>query len=193
MTTDDASRWNERYQQRAKDNFCQPRAFLTENIHLLSKTGIALDLATGLGDNAAALMAHGLRVMGVDISKIAVQRAKRRFPKIMAVMADLDHPPFSNFRFDVITNFYYLNREMLASLRNILKPGGIIVIETLTVEMLHRFPDLPRSYLLSPGELAEYFKNWEILRYREGWIETDEQHPKAVASIIAREKDEREL
>ena len=51
--------------------------------------GLALDIAMGLGGNAGLLIERGMQVVGVDISSVAVQRAKERLPSLMAVRADL--------------------------------------------------------------------------------------------------------
>lgn len=43
----------------------------------------------GLGANVGWLLAHGLRVIGVDISEVAVRQALVRHPGLQAVIADL--------------------------------------------------------------------------------------------------------
>ena len=74
--------------------------------------------------------------------------------------------------------------EALAT-RRALRPGGILVIETLSQEMGAMRPDIDPQYLLQPGELQAAFSDWRILAYREGWVETETRHPKAVASLVA--------
>jgi tellurite methyltransferase len=187
MTIEDELRWDQRYQQtKALDFGCHPRKFLVDHLHLLPKSGIALDLAMGLGDNAFALQQHGLKVIGVDISGVAVKFAKHKYPELWVVQSDLDTYCFSNTPFDVVTIFYYLNRPLLKAMQQIIKPGGMIVIETLTRKMKEKFPYLPDDYLLASGELAELFMGWRILSYREEWIDLHRSHPKAVASLVAR-------
>jgi tellurite methyltransferase len=103
----------------------------------------------------------------------------------MAVVADLTRFSLPDERFDVIVNFYYLQRDLWGTYRRALRAGGILVIETLMQEMHEIRPDIDPQYLLSPGELKAAFIDWQILAYREGWVETETRHPKAVASLIA--------
>ncbi len=186
MPIEDAIRWNERYRNNDDQDLQRPRPFLTEHMHLLPACGLALDLAMGAGKNTAALLEHGYQVVGVDISSQAVLRAKRRFPKLEAVIADLTHfcPP--SHTFDLVLNFYYLQRDLWPEFQRILKPGGVLVFETLTVGMREVLPDIAAPYLLRPGELREAFKDWDILVYREGWVTSDRGNEKAIASMIAR-------
>ncbi len=67
-----------------------------------------------------------------------------------------------------------------------MKPGGIIVFETLTKSMLQVCPDISPERLLQPGELVNLFNGWEILDYREGTITSDHLREKDVASIVAK-------
>ena len=132
MATDDAVRWNRRYQSAPAGWFANPRSFLVEHLDLLPKRGLALDLAMGPGQNAAILVDRGLEVIGVDVSSSAVQLAKARSPRIMAAIVDLNHFYLPSHHFDVVLNFYYLQRSMFPEFARILKPGGFLVFETLT-------------------------------------------------------------
>jgi tellurite methyltransferase len=186
MPLEDAERWNTRYLEDQRYHRDVPaRRFLVENASSLPSRGLALDAAMGLGGNADFLLERGLRVVGVDVSWVAVQQAKRRLPGLMAVVADLSHFSLPDERFDLILNFYYLQRDLWGSYRRALRTGGILVIETLMQGMREIRPDIEPQYLLSPGELKRAFSDWQILAYREGWVETETRHPKAVASLIA--------
>lgn len=186
MQQDDRRRWDARYasdlRYRADPS---PHTFLTENIAYLPVQGLALDAATGLGANAAYLLAHGLRVVGADVSGVALCRARRRFPGLMLLQADLTCLQWPVETFDVILNFYYLERSLWPLYQRWLKPGGILVIETLTTEMRRVNPDIAAEYLLAPGELLDAFAHWRILASREAWIEEKTRHTRPVASLIA--------
>ena len=186
MPNEDAERWNARYREDERyRRDAPPRRFLVENADCLPRQGLALDAAMGLGGNAGFLLERGLRVVGVDVSWVAVRRARTRLPGLMAVAADLTRFSLPEERFDVILNFYYLQRDLWAAYRRALRPGGILVIETLSQEMGAMRPDIDPQYLLQPGELQAAFSDWRILAYREGWVESETRHPKAVASLVA--------
>jgi SAM-dependent methyltransferase len=186
MPVEDAERWNARYSQDERySGDIPPRRTLVENAAYLQLRGLALDAAMGLGGNAAFLLERGLAVIGVDISWVAARQAKARLPDLMAVVADLTQFQLPDEQFDVILNFYYLQRELWAQYRRALRPGGFLFIETLMQEMHAIRPDIDPQYLLRPGELQEAFSDWRILAYQEGWVESGTRHPKAVASLVA--------
>jgi tellurite methyltransferase len=186
MPISDAHRWNQRYQQDKFKTPGSPRPFLVQNAGYLPMRGLALDAAMGRGNNTEFLLERGLRVMGVDISVVAVSSAKARFPTLMALVADLTHFYIPQNTFDLIINFYYLQRDLLPVYQRALRPGGILVFESLTEKMLEQSPDIDPKYLLAPGELQGAFRNMQILVYREGWLLDDRGRSRAVASLVAR-------
>lgn len=186
MAQSDGFRWNKRYKEATTFALSEPRPLLLEADHWLPQGGLALDLAMGLGQNAAFLLQKGFKVIGVDISSIALQLAKRRYPQIMAVCADLEFFSLPANTFDVIINFYYLQRSLWDSVRKWLKPNGLLIIETMTIEMKALKPEIDERYLLQPEELKQCFSDFELLLYREGWRDRNGNHPRAVASMVAR-------
>ena len=186
MSSQDAARWNQRYQNKNQKSYRLPRSFLVENAAALPRVGWALDAAMGLGGNAAFLLARGLQVVGLDISEVAVREAKSHLPDLLAVNTDLAHFCLPTAAFDAIINFYFLDRSLWPLYRQLLKPGGVLIIETLTEEMLTGRPDIDPTYLLKPGELYTAFQDWTVLTYREGWVDQDGWQ-RAVASLVVRQ------
>jgi SAM-dependent methyltransferase len=190
MPATDADRWNERYRENRNPTFEQPRPFLVENAGLLPRQGLAVDLAMGLGGNAGFLLERGLRVVGVDISVVAALLVKRRRPQVMVVVADLTRFYLPPNRFDLVLIFYYLQRDLWPVIQAALRPGGILVYETLTRDMQAVHPAIDQRYLLQPGELETAFPDLETWVYHEGWTGEVSDHPKAVASLVAHKSNE---
>ncbi len=74
-----------------------------------SSGGRTLVVGSGLGDDAAFLATHGYRVIAFDISKSAIESARRRFPTspVDFRVADLLNPPAEwRQHFDLVVETY---------------------------------------------------------------------------------------
>jgi SAM-dependent methyltransferase len=185
----DRKRWDERFKGEEFALGKKPNPFLRRHVGLFPK-GKALDLAAGEGRNAVFLAQHGLDVDAVDISEIGLRKARRLAremgAKIHTFLADLDNYPFEKEQYDLITNFYFLNRSLLHKMKRGLKMGGMVIFETYTLEHRNLSTGGPKDprYFLKPNELLKLFKEFRILFYREG-IFKERGKKKAIASIIA--------
>ncbi len=187
MPQEDAVRWDARYSERLGKQWVEvPRLFLAENARYLPSEGLALDIAMGLGANANFLMTKGLRVIGVDISEIGVRAAKAKFPALIGVVADLTRFYLPEDKFDVILNFYYLQRNLWPGYVSALRPGGVLYLETMTDRMLAANPDINPQHLLASGELKDAFSSLETVVYEEICTEENSQITMATARILAR-------
>lgn len=179
--------WDKKYETEAYIFGKEPVGFLREHIDLLPR-GKALDIAMGEGRNAVFLAKNGFNVDGCDISEIAVKKAmdlaKENNVKVRAFVADLETYKLPQNTYDVIACFYYLQRDLVPQLKEALKPGGMIIYETYTIENLERGFEGPKNkdYLLKPNELLDLFKDFKIIYYRELVL----NNKKAVASLIAK-------
>ncbi|MGQ9572878.1 MAG: class I SAM-dependent methyltransferase [Dehalococcoidia bacterium] len=188
---DAAKDWNERYRQGLAMPD-EPAALLVENQSLLPKGGKALDIAMGTGRNALYLASLGFRVTGIDVSAVAVEKCRQKAERlglaIETLAADLEHYSLPTAEYDLILNFYYLQRTLAPKMVAALKPGGVLVFESYTIDQL-QFGWGPKNpdYLLRPSELREMFASLETLLYREGIVQGD-RGPKAVASLIGRKQ-----
>jgi tellurite methyltransferase len=192
MPTQDATRWNLRYREDSRNIFEPPRTLLVDHSETIPTCGLALDIAMGLGNNTNYLLKRGLRVIGVDISLVALSKVKRKLPNLLAVVADLERFYIPENTFDVIISFLYLQTNLWLPMTRGLKMGGVMFIECLTEEMLSIHPEINPVFLLKSGELQRAFsldeigKYLEIIYYYEGWQSTESSHPRAVACLIAR-------
>jgi SAM-dependent methyltransferase len=164
-----ADEWNSRYT--APDFLAaqQPAPFLLEAFPFFPR-GCALDIACGAGQNAVALVERGWSTAALDVSIAALDRAEalassrglafRRastsgipdgFPapknELLLLRADLENLSLPHSAFDVILCFRYLQRSLFPPIERALRPGGVLVFETFTLEQLSfdrgpRNPDL---------------------------------------------------
>lgn len=190
---EDAERyWDERYRAEETAPERGPASFLVAHRFLLPPRGRALDVAMGTGRNALYLASLGYEVTGIDVSGVAVERcrqeAARRGLRIEAVHADLESYRLPQAAYDVVINFYYLQRNLAPQLEGALRPGGVLVFESFTREQ-RRFGWGPQNdeFLLRPGELREMFAGLDVLAYREGLVEGD-RGTKAVAGLVGRKR-----
>jgi demethylmenaquinone methyltransferase/2-methoxy-6-polyprenyl-1,4-benzoquinol methylase len=94
-----------------------------------------LDIGTGTGIVARALgpRTQGLaRLVGCDRSRVMVQEATTRMPRLHGMAADAESLPLAAAVFDVVTASFVLShlpdyRAGLAEARRVLKPGGAFV------------------------------------------------------------------
>jgi len=182
-------RWDRRYEGKKFALGKKANPFLRKYIALLPK-GKTLDLAAGEGRNAVFLAQHGFRVDAVDISEIGLRKiqalAQKREVEVHTILADLDTYQIKKGDYDLITNFYFLNRNIIPKIKRGLKKGGVVIFETYLLEHrgLHTGGPKNPKYFLKPNELIHLFKGFRILFYREGIFEEGGKK-KAVASLIA--------
>jgi SAM-dependent methyltransferase len=145
--------------------------------------GRALDLACGRGRNAIWLAQQGWPVTAVDVAPTAI--APLNTHRITAIAANLEAGEYQieESAWDLIVISYYLQRDLFESAKAGLKPGGTIIAIVLTAEP----GENPGPYQLRPGELVEYFKDFEILQQYEGPPHDDSRHTR-VAEIAARKR-----
>jgi tellurite methyltransferase len=165
MNHPDAERWNERF-AREQETWLKrpPRSLLLTHTEFLPTQGLALDAAAGVGTDSLFLAQRGLRVIALDISEYAlrltIQRARKENLSVSVAVYDLTRLWLPECFFDVIINFYFLERTALPLYQRALKPEGIIYFETF----LHTDPSHPRpEHYLRPGELLQAFQGFEVL------------------------------
>jgi len=181
--------WNQRYSSDPSNWLGPPRQLLQDYANILPSGGLAFEAAMGMGNDLPLLLEKKYQVLGVDRSEVAVKYVHLHFPPVWTVLADLARFRLPDSTFDLICNFYYLERDLCRQYYRSLKPGGILLFETLADVMLTIKPDISPERLLKPGELTVLFSDLYIIHYSEGWIESDHGGRKAVASLVGRKKD----
>ncbi len=164
---DDRIRWNLKYKEGRKSSLHRT---LLEFYHL-AKGKKALDIACGTGENAIFLAKKGFDVIAFDVSDIAIKiaRKKAKYEKVKVKFKVCDALKFSfgEESYDLILNFFFLERKIFLKIIKALKKEGILIFETYNEEHTNIKPNFNQKYLLKKGELLKAFYNLEILYYCE--------------------------
>jgi demethylmenaquinone methyltransferase/2-methoxy-6-polyprenyl-1,4-benzoquinol methylase len=164
----------------------------------LGESGRALDVGTGTGDFALALLARSsgtASVTGIDISggmlEIAERRAARaglgsRYERLVASVESL---PFPDAAFDVVMAGFVIRNvgdipRGLREMRRVLRPGGCAVILDLHTPRNPTVRRLYRAYsFISPRLAGALGSDPEAYRYLPRSIEAF-YDPEALATLL---------
>lgn len=178
MSQEDRRSWDVRFRTsdhtgREHDPFL---TVLDEYRALLPEHGRALDVACGAGRNAVWLAQRHWSVTGCDISLEGLRKARdlarENGVRLDLVCTDLESaPPFrleAPGKFDLIVCFFYLERSLFPFLKKALKPGGLVIYKTYTVDQKPVSGRPMRdAFLLKPQELLHAFQDFRVLCYQE--------------------------
>lgn len=165
--------WDSKYSDSKYVFGKKPAKFLAQNYEYIPNESKVLDMGMGEGRNAVFLARKGYKVTGIDISSVAVKKAKMLADeygvRINTVVASMNKYKIPNGSFDAIICFYYVDRQLHERMLAWLKPGGILIYEShtdlqKTVKGNERYD---QEYLLRPTELLTMFKGMRILKYEE--------------------------
>jgi len=172
--------WNQRYG--TTDGYLfgtQPNAFLISQQDLLRRGSYCLAVADGEGRNGVWLAGQGLRVLSVDSSAVAVNKARtlaqQRGVKVEFELADLLQWDWGENRFDVVVAIFIQfsapeqRKQMFANIKRCLKPGGLLLLQGYTPRQLKYGTGGPSQAenLYTEALLRDIFSDWEILHLRE--------------------------
>ena len=188
---EERERWNQKYRE-APGSWNEPDTFL---LHAFSEYvgpqfpagGKALDLAGGAGRNAIWLAQQGWDVTLIDISETGVEQAREKAGPLAShvhfVVDDLTGFTAAQMQFDLVMAFFYLDRKIFPEIVKAIRPGGLLIYKTLTLEQL-KLEGGPKDpeHLLASGELLQLAEGLQVLHYRE------EIARKATAELVARKR-----
>ncbi|MDX1660137.1 MAG: class I SAM-dependent methyltransferase [Nitriliruptorales bacterium] len=176
MSRDERERWDHRYASGDYTPRTQPTPFLVDWLDriLAARTGDrrALDVATGTGRNALAMAEAGFEVDAIDVSEVALDRARaeaeRRGLEVNWVVGDLDDGALPHDSYDLITVIRYRNPDLWPRLRAALAPDGWILVEHhLRTDREDVAGPGDDRFRLEPGELLEVFADLRVVHYSE--------------------------
>ena len=181
MTEADREKWDRKYAEGSYRSRTYPSPFLVERLAELPKGGRALDLACGAGRNALCLAEAGYEVEAVDISGVAVERARatarERGLDVDWRVADLDGYAPPPGRFDLITVIRYTNRAMMERLPEGLVEGGMLLVEHHLLTSEPVAGPSSRDFRLAPNELIDLFHGRLRILFHEERIAPDPDGP----------------
>jgi SAM-dependent methyltransferase len=145
----------------------------------LIESGPVLDVACGAGRHALIFAERGFEVFAVD-------REPQRIAGVRFVRADLEDGspwPFPGRKFAGIVVTNYLYRPLLATLKESLDEGGVLIYETfMSGNERYGKPSNP-NFLLRPGELLAAFGALGVVAFEQGTL--DAARPAVIQRICA--------
>ncbi|BBE50102.1 tRNA (cmo5U34)-methyltransferase [Ferriphaselus amnicola] len=171
--------WNERYAGEDYHFGTEPNAFLQSQHERLHSGMSCLAVADGEGRNGVWLAEHGLNVLSVDSSPVAIAKAQKlageRGVAVAFEQADLMQWDWGVARFDVVVAIFIqftppgLREQMFANIKRCLKSGGLLLLQGYTPRQLEYRTGGPSQAenLYTEAMLRAEFSDMEILLLRE--------------------------
>lgn len=192
MVRDEKALWNRKYSEKSHMAM-EPDPFLVSAYSEFlagASPGTALDVAGGVGRHTLWLAQRGWMVKLLDVSEVGMEHARKTIfasgaeAGVEFEVADLQIcRGLGEDQYDLILVFFFLQRELFPALLSALKPGGLLLYKTYTLDQ-KRFAGGPSHpmHLLEPDELLHAFASLRILHYHES------VHEKGVAELAARKQ-----
>lgn len=141
MTDNPNQFWDQRFTDAGDDYLfgTAPNRFLASQAGLLKPGMKGLSVADGEGRNGVFMASHGVDVLSVDFSPVALQKAGRLAAaeglEIETREVDLDNWDWPKHAFDVVAAIFIQfsppakRPGMFANIRQALKPGGLLLLQ----------------------------------------------------------------
>ncbi len=178
---DQEARWSQRYREAGDDYLfgTAPCRFLEAHRHFLNAGTTALSVADGEGRNSVWLAEQGLAVTALEISPVALEKARRlargRGVLVDFRLADIMTMPWPPGGYDIVVGIFIQfvggdeRDRQLVRLKQATNPGGLVLLHGYTPKQLEYRTGGPSEVenLYTPEFLRAAFADWEILVLRE--------------------------
>ena len=205
---DQNSIWSKRYSDAGKEYLfgTEPNRFLARHEALLQNGGSAISIADGEGRNSVWLAGLGLKVTGVEISAVAIEKARHlaaaRKAEVEFIQADMlatSFPPTDlQGAFDWVIGIFIQfvgpqeRDRQFEVMKQLSRPGGYILLQGYTPKQLEYGTGGPSAIenLYTEDMLRAAFADWdieELVEYEETIAEgTGHVGRSALIGMVAR-------
>ena len=177
---DQNSIWSKRYSDAGEEYLfgTEPNRFLARHEALLQNGGSAISIADGEGRNSVWLAGLGLKVTGVEISAVAIEKARHlaaaRKAEVEFIQADMlatSFPPTDlQGAFDWVIGIFIQfvgpqgRDRQFEVMKRLTRPGGHILLLGYTPKQLEYGTGGPSAIenLYTEDMLRAAFANWDI-------------------------------
>jgi SAM-dependent methyltransferase len=121
-----------------------------------------LDIGSGTGDFLHIASSRGWQVEGIELSESSAKRANQLLGGDFVRVGTLDDCNLSSDSYDLITSYHVIEHlidpvSMLNEIYNLLKPGGIVFLETPNMESIGAMIRGAKWSNIKPPEHINYF------------------------------------
>jgi cyclopropane fatty-acyl-phospholipid synthase-like methyltransferase len=171
--------WDQRYSAPEFIFGTEPNRFLVSQAALFRPGQRVLDIACGEGRNSVWLAQRGCRVLGIDVSPLALKKARRLADdngvEAEFRQADVRQWPWHADELDAVVSIFIQfaapgeRAGLFEAIQRALKPGGVLVLQGYTPKQLEYKTGGPpqAAHMYTEGMLREAFAGMELLHLRE--------------------------
>ncbi|HTS52447.1 MAG TPA: class I SAM-dependent methyltransferase [Burkholderiales bacterium] len=171
--------WDQRFRAPGYIFGTEPNVFLAAQAHRFRPGHRVLDVACGEGRNSVWLAGLGCDVLGLDISPLALDKARRlasgHAVAVEYVEADIRDWKWQPERFDAVVCIFIQFAEpnqrarLFEGIKTTLKAGGVLVLQGYTPKQVeYKTGGPPRAdHMYTRLLLQDAFADLEILHLRE--------------------------
>jgi SAM-dependent methyltransferase len=152
-----------------------------------------LDIASGEGRHALTAAQWGCSVVALENDDEKLETAREAASRLGVTVdwqaVDLEGPWPTLGAFDAVLVFNYLDRSRMELIRDLVAPGGVLLMETyLEGQRDQGWGPTSEAHLLKPGELARLVAPLEIVHGREAIEPLEAGRIRVVASVTAQKR-----
>ena len=174
--------WDERYEKGQHWESKKTSKDIKDFEKYLKKRTKILDLGCGSGRDAIYLAKKGFEVYGIDVSKVALERARKKYggKNLHLIVGEAENLPFKNNFFDAIYCGWVLHFTKLekstSEIIRVLKKGGVVYLGFL---LNMKFIETGKiENIIEKGKTMPYFKKLKIIKEKEYEVtDADEERP----------------